>query len=142
MAHSAFRTKEDVLRYFLAFSSNDFAGFSGFYAPDVRMILGDKVSLNGGPDAIVDFFQKWRKSINEHLDVDHIVLDEHGCAIRATATFTAIVDLNEGFMDWGPPVPKGGGYRRKYIVFYTLNGDAKVTSIQAARMGDVEVFKP
>lgn len=45
-------------------------------------------------------------------------------------------------MSWGPPVPKGGGYRRNYVIFYTLNANAKVTSIQAARIGEPEVLKP
>lgn len=45
-------------------------------------------------------------------------------------------------MGWGPPVPKGEGYRRNYVIYYTLNENAKVTSIQAARIGEAEVLKP
>lgn len=94
MSDSVFRTKDDVARYISAFSKNDFAGFSVFYAPDVRMVLNERVAVEGSGN-IVEFFEKARRTVNERIDVDHIVLDDSGCAIRCTATFTALVDLTE-----------------------------------------------
>lgn len=93
-AGQSFRTKEDVHKYLGFFSENQFDKASQFWAPNVRVHLGDVIIE--GREENIKFFAKQRESgMNEKVVPSEIMLDEGSCALRCDVTFTAQKDFPE-----------------------------------------------
>ncbi|KAH7112073.1 hypothetical protein B0J11DRAFT_511865 [Dendryphion nanum] len=133
------RSRDDFNHYINAFNNNDTPVYSAYYASDCEMCLGP-LALNG-IDAIKQFFAVGRTQISEHVDPELVLMDGNLLAITATITFTAKVELKEGFADIGPPVPQGGGYITVFAIFYELNDRGQFKKVYAGRVKPAKVFK-
>ncbi|KAF4314279.1 hypothetical protein GTA08_BOTSDO00728 [Botryosphaeria dothidea] len=129
---SSVRTREDLDRYIVAFNTNDYDTYASFYSPDVEMNLGATVVK--GKDEIIKWFKEARKRILEYLEVEHVFIGEKAVALTEDITFTALIDFDEPFYDVGPPVQKGGGYKAPFVIFYDLDEQGRMKTLNAGRI--------
>lgn len=113
--------------YLAAFNRGDFAGFSAYYAPDVRF-HGQAATLEGAP-AVVAFYRQVRARIDETVELLSFV----GTPGRIAAEIRTTLAARE---DW-PDFPTGAlmkGQRRASINFamYEIEGGL-FTRIRSAR---------
>ncbi len=122
-------TREEFQRYLDAFNTDDFDGFSSFYAEDVDFRLGDRKHIVGR-QGIVDFYRAVKQHIREELRIIDIVLGETGVGLHVYTRFTTIRDWPD-FELW--PTQAGDVREIESLVLYTLNGAGKFTHIRSAR---------
>lgn len=90
---TAIRSREDFDKYLAAFNSSDFDSYSGYYASNAVMGLGNFVIR--GRDDIMRFFRDSRQRISEHIDPVNVIITPGAVAVTAIITFTALVNLEE-----------------------------------------------
>ena len=115
-------------RYLAAFNGKDYAGFSAFYAPDVRF-FGQAATLEG-PQAVVDFYRMVHGRLDERVDLITFV---SGGPTRIMAEIRTTLVARE---DW-PDFPTGAfarGDRRQSLNFalYEIE-DGRFKRIRSAR---------
>lgn len=121
-------TEDDFRTYIAAFNARDFAGFSGYYAPDVEFNLGDRKRIVG-PQGIVDFYTGVFDHIAEELEVIDLIVAPDGAALHSRTKFTTIKDWPD-FELW--PTLKGDVRIVESINMYrTANG--KIVQIKSGR---------
>jgi len=98
-------------RYLAAFNARDYAGFSSYYAPDVRF-FGQAATLEG-PAAIVDFYRRVHSRLDEHVDLLTFV---SGAPTRIMAEMRTTLVAREDWLDF-PTGPLTRGQRRASINF-------------------------
>ena len=86
------RTRGDLDHYLSSFNTNDFDTFPRYYAPDVTIILDGKHTLNG-KDEVVNFFRNAREKVLEEVNLQSILLNKDGIAIKSEIKFTAIENI-------------------------------------------------
>lgn len=115
------------LAYIQAFNARDMEGFTKFYAPDVKFILGGTMQLVGRP-AIVEWYTHAWEKIEEHCEVRRIILDETGIATELETTFRAIADWPNFTAG---PLKAGDTLRRIGFIHYDI-GEGYFTRIATA----------
>lgn len=120
-------TREQYAEYLAAFNSNDFAGFTKFYADDVVLEL--PVATLRGRQAIVDFYTTVKAKVRETLTIGQFVSDERGLAVEADTVFEAIADAPDFVVR---PMKKGDRLHSVSFIFYEVR-DGKFSRIRSAR---------
>jgi hypothetical protein len=114
--------------YIAAFNAHDYAGFSAYYAPDVRF-FGQAATLEGAA-AVVAFYRSVQARIDETVELLNFV---SGAPSRVAAEIRTTLVARE---DW-PDFPTGAllrGQRRQSISFviYDIAG-GRFTRVRSAR---------
>lgn len=121
-------TPESRFRAYLeAFNSGDWATLAGFYAPDVRLVIGNGTELNGC-DAIIDFYRETAQRTRRRIEVVQCLATEKTLAAEIESEFMAIMDAPDFN---ARPMAKGDRYYVNSFVFYDFVGD-HYTRIRAA----------
>jgi hypothetical protein len=103
--------------YIAAFNARDVAGFTRFYAPDVRFSLGGRMTLDGRAAIIGWYGQAWRR-IREHCTIRRVIRDETGLAAELETLFLAEAD----WLDFtAGPLRVGDRLRRIGFIHYDIN---------------------
>ncbi len=123
--------RDEFQAYIDAFCRGDFAGFTRYYADDVRLSLaGGQVALRGR-DAIAAFYRDVFKRIRESLEVVYFVADGEHVAVEIKTEFTALEDAPDFTVR---PLRKGETARIVSFVHYRVRGGL-FTDIRACRYG-------
>ncbi|HTU10670.1 MAG TPA: nuclear transport factor 2 family protein [Allosphingosinicella sp.] len=115
-------------RYLAAFNGKDYAGFSAYYAPDVRF-FGQAATLEG-PRAIVDFYRGVHARLDERVDLVTFV---SGGPTRIMAEIRTTLVAREDWPDF-PTGPFTRGDRRQSLNFALYEiADGRFQRIRSAR---------
>ena len=121
-------TRDDFETYLAAFNAGDFAGFSRYYADDVKFHLGDRKQIVGAQN-IVEFYQRVFDHIDEDLEVIDMIVAPDGAALHSRTTFTTFKDWPD-FEVW--PTMKGDVRVVESINMYRTR-DGKITHVKSGR---------
>lgn len=113
--------------YLRAFNANDWDALRGFYAPDVRLVLGNGTELTGR-EAILDFYGKVKQQTRRTIEVLQCFADGETLAAEIESEFLAIEDAPDFAVR---PMARGARYYLNSFVFYDFEGD-HYTRIRAA----------
>ena len=114
-------------RYLAAFNGKDYAGFSAYYATEVRF-FGQAATLEG-PQAIVDFYRGVHARLDERVDLVTFV----GSPTRIMAEIRTTLVAREDWPDF-PTGPFVRGDRRQtlnFALYHIENG--RFTRVRSAR---------
>lgn len=116
-------------KYIELYNANDPA-FVQFYDENVVM---ETVPPLQGPKAIGDFRKTLSTYVNEHINVESYVSDEHGSAAQFIGEFTCVRDMPITALSglFGKAVLKGQVLRQRGIILYGVK-DGKFTFVRAA----------
>jgi len=121
-------TPEDRFRaYMRAFNASDWDRLRGFYAPDVRLVIGNGTELKGR-EAIIDFYGKVKSQTRRTIEIIQCFADGQTLAAELESEFLAIEDAPDFAVR---PMAKGDRYYLNSFVFYDFEG-ALYTRIRAA----------
>jgi hypothetical protein len=121
-------THEDRFRAYIdAFNRSDFDALRGFYAPDIRLVIGNGTELVGR-DAIVDFYRPVKAATQRTIEVLHCFYEDGVLAAELESEFLALQDLPDFVAG---PMRKGDRRYLNSVVFYEIDGD-QYTRIRAA----------
>lgn len=121
-------TSEDRFRaYMQAFNASDWDRLRGFYAPDVRLVIGNGTELKGR-EAIIDFYGKVKSQTRRTIEIIQCFADGRTLAAEIESEFLAIEDAPDFAVR---PMAKGDRYYLNSFVFYDFEG-ALYTRIRAA----------
>jgi len=121
-------TPEDRFRaYMQAFNASDWDRLRGFYAPDVRLVIGNGTELKGR-EAIIDFYGKVKSQTRRTIEIIQCFADGQTLAAELESEFLAIEDAPDFAVR---PMAKGDRYYLNSFVFYDFEG-ALYTRIRAA----------
>jgi ketosteroid isomerase-like protein len=121
-------TPEDRFHaYMQAFNASDWDRLRGYYAPDVRLVIGNGTELNGR-DAIIDFYGKVKSQTSRTIEIVQCFADGQTLAAEIESEFLAIEDAPEFAVQ---PMAKGDRYYLNSFVFYDFEGEL-YTRIRAA----------
>ena len=121
-------TPEDRFRaYMQAFNASDWDRLRGFYALDVRLVIGNGTELKGR-EAIIDFYGKVKSQTRRTIEILQCFADGQTLAAEIESEFLAIEDAPDFAVR---PMAKGDRYYLNSFVFYDFEG-AFYTRIRAA----------
>jgi len=121
-------TPEDrFCAYMRAFNASDWDRLRGFYAPDVRLVIGNGTELKGR-EAIIDFYGKVKSQTRRTIEIIQCFADGQTLAAEIESEFLAIEDAPDFAVR---PMAKGDRYYLNSFVFYDFEG-AHYTRIRAA----------
>jgi hypothetical protein len=121
-------TPEDRFRaYMQAFNASDWDRLRGFYAPDVRLVIGNGTELYGR-EAIIDFYSKVKSQTRRTIDILQCFAEGNTLAAEIESEFLAIEDAPDFAVR---PMAKGDRYYLNSFVFYDFQGPL-YTRIRAA----------
>ena len=121
-------TPEDRFRaYMAAFNASDWTRLRDFYAPDVRLVIGNGTELHGR-DAIIDFYGKVKTHTHRTIEILQCFAEGQTLAAEIESEFLAIEDAPDFAVR---PMAKGDRYYLNSFVFYDFEG-ALYTRIRAA----------
>ena len=121
-------TSEDRFRaYMQAFNASDWDRLRGFYAPDVRLVIGNGTELKGR-EAIIDFYGKVKSQTRRTIEIIQCFADGRTLAAEIESEFLAIEDAPDFAVR---PMAKGDRYYLNSFVFYDFEGE-HYTRIRAA----------
>ena len=121
-------TPEDrFCAYMQAFNASDWDRLRGFYAPDVRLVIGNGTELKGR-EAIIDFYGKVKSQTRRTIEIIQCFADGRTLAAEIESEFLAIEDAPDFAVR---PMAKGDRYYLNSFVFYDFEG-ALYTRIRAA----------
>jgi hypothetical protein len=121
-------TPEDRFRAYIdAFNRSDYEALCRFYAPDVRLVIGNGTELIGR-DAIVDFYKPVKAATRRTIEVVQCFHDGNVLAAELESEFLALEDL-PAFV--AGPMHKGDRRYLNSLVLYDFEGD-HYTRIRAA----------
>lgn len=121
-------TPEDRFRaYMQAFNASDWDRLRGFYAPDVRLVIGNGTELYGHK-AIIDFYSKVKSQTRRTIDILQCFAEGNTLAAEIESEFQAIEDAPDFAVR---PMAKGDRYYLNSFVFYDFQGPL-YTRIRAA----------
>jgi hypothetical protein len=113
--------------YMQAFNASEWGALRGYYAPDVRLVIGNGTELNGR-DAIVDFYSQVKRQTRRTIEIVQCFADEHMLAAEIESEFVALEDAPDFAVR---PMLKGDRYYLNSFVFYDFEGE-QYTRIRAA----------
>jgi len=121
-------TPEDRFRtYMQAFNAGDWDRLRDYYAPDVRLVIGNGTELNGR-DAIIDFYGKVKSQTRRTIEIVQCFADGQTLAAEIESEFLAMEDAPDFAVR---PMAKGDRYYLNSFVFYDFEGTL-YTRIRAA----------
>jgi hypothetical protein len=113
--------------YIDAFNAADWERLREFYAPDVRLVIGNGTELEGA-DAIVDFYAKVKTQTRRTIEILQCFTDGQTLAAEIESEFLAVGDAPDFPLR---PMAKGDRYYLNSFVFYDFQ-DTQYTRIRAA----------
>ena len=121
-------TPEARFRAYLgAFNAGDWDALRHFYAPDVRLVIGNGTELNGR-EAIIDFYRKVNQQVRRTIEIIQCFGAGNTLAAEIESEFLAIQDAPDFA---ARPMALGDRYYLNSFVFYD-SGDEHYTRIRAA----------
>lgn len=129
-------TPEERFRaYITAFNAGNWPALVEFYAPAIKLVIGNGTELIGR-EAIVAFYAQVRSQARRTIKIVDCFHDGEVLAAELESEFVALDDL-PGFQ--GRPMRRGDRYYVNSLVLYELSED-RFTRIRAATM--VREFRP
>jgi len=126
---------ERFRRYIDAFNAGDWDRLTGFYAPDVRLVIGNGTELVGRA-AIVAFYEEVRAKARRTIRIVDCFSDGHVLAAELESEFVALVDA----LDFAAhPLRQGDRYYINSLALYDFD-ETFFTRIRAATM--VREYRP
>ena len=113
--------------YLHAFNSSDWDRLRGFYAPDVRLVIGNGTELNGR-EAIIDFYRKVNQQVSRTIEIVQCFASGNTLAAEIESEFLAARDAPDFAVR---PMVRGDRYYLNSFVFYDFEGE-HYTRIRAA----------
>ena len=113
--------------YLQAFNTGNWDALRGFYAPDVRLVIGNGTELNGR-EAIIDFYRKANQHVRRTIEIVQCFGDGNTLAAEIESEFIAIRDAPDFA---ARPMARGDRYYLNSFVFYDSEGE-HYTRIRAA----------
>jgi hypothetical protein len=113
--------------YLQAFNASDWDTLRRFYAPDVRLVIGNGTELTGC-EAIMDFYTKVKQQSRRTIEIVQCFADEETLAAEIESEFLAIEDAPDFA---ARPMARGDRYYLNSFVFYDFNVE-HYTRIRAA----------
>jgi len=113
--------------YMQAFNASDWKALRDYYAPDVRLVIGNGTELNGR-DAILAFYGKVKRQTRRTIEVVQCFADGQTLAAEIESEFLAVEDVPDFAVR---PMAKGDRYYLNSFVFYDFEGE-HYTRIRAA----------
>ena len=113
--------------YLQAFNTSDWDRLRGFYAPDVRLVIGNGTELVGR-EAIIDFYSVVKEQTRRTIKMLQCVADARTLAAELESEFVVIKDAPDFA---ARPMAKGDRYYINSFVFYDFEGE-HYTRIRAA----------
>ena len=113
--------------YLHSFNNGDWAALRGFYAPDVRLVIGNGTELTGC-EAILDFYAGVRRRARRTIEMVQCLASESTLAAEIESEFVALEDMADFI---GQPMARGDRYYLNSFVFYDFAGN-HYTRIRAA----------
>ena len=121
-------TPEERFRAYLhAFNTGNWNALRDFYAPAVRLVIGNGTELNGR-EAIIDFYQKVNERVRRTIDIVQCFGNANTLAAEIESEFVAIQDAPDFAVR---PMVRGDRYYLNSFVFYDSEG-GQYTRIRAA----------
>jgi len=126
-------TKDDFAAYLTALDAHDYDAFTRYYTSDVRLYQPDGQVLDR--DGIVTFERSAAEVWDWRMDVQQIVIDDEGIALRARMYGPFRVDAPEIFGPGPSGSPKAGEiWQDEFVMLYKLR-DAKIAELHFADIG-------
>ncbi|MEO9130574.1 MAG: nuclear transport factor 2 family protein [Sphingomonas sp.] len=113
--------------YLNAFNTSDWDALRGFYAPNIRLVIGNGTEL-AGREAIIDFYRGVKQHVQRTIEIIQCFADGDTLAAEIESEFLAIQDAPDFA---GRPLARGDRYYLNSFVFYNLAGE-QYTRIRAA----------
>jgi len=113
--------------YIQTFNASDWDALRDYYAPDVRLVIGNGTQLIGR-DAILAFYNKVKRQTRRTVEILQCFADGNTLAAEIESEFLAIEDA-PNFAS--RPLAKGDRFYLNSFVFYDFDG-AQYTRIRAA----------
>jgi hypothetical protein len=121
-------TPEERFRaYMQAFNESDWDALRDFYAPDIRLIIGNGTEL-AGCEAIVEFYSKVKQQTRRTIEIIQCFADGNVLAAEIESEFLAVEDAPDFAVR---PMARGDRYYLNSFVLYDFEGD-RYTRIRAA----------
>lgn len=121
-------TAEERFRaYMAAFNASDWAALRGYYAPAIRLVIGNGTELVGR-EAIVDFYAQVKRQTRRTIQIVQCFAEGDTLAAELESEFLAIEDAPDFAVR---PMAKGDRYYINSFVLYDSEGD-QYTRIRAA----------
>lgn len=129
-------TERDLRDYFAAFNSNDFDGFTRYYADN--LVFEGRGRLFKNRDEMVNFYRKVKSRIRETVTLKEVVVGRNEMAIEIETELDAFEDWLD--MPTGP-IRKGERHRSQNFVWYEIE-NKKFVHIRSARYRRIEDWEP
>jgi len=113
--------------YLQAFNTSNWEALRAYYAPDVRLVIGNGTELDGR-DAIIDFYSQVKRQTRRTIEVVQCFADGQTLAAEIESEFLAVEDVPDFAVR---PMAKGDRYYLNSFVFYDFEGE-HYTRIRAA----------
>jgi len=113
--------------YLRAFNTHDWDRLRGFYAPNVRLVIGNGTELVGR-EAIIDFYTRVNRQTRRTIEIVQCLASEAVLAAEIASEFLALEDVPDFTAQ---PLARGDRYYLNSFVFYDFVGD-HYTRIRAA----------
>jgi len=113
--------------YIRAFNAADWEALAGYYAPDIRLVIGNGTELNGR-DAIIRFYSQVKRQTRRTIEIVQCFSEAQTLAAEIESEFLAVEDAPAFAVR---PMAKGDRYYLNSFVFYDFEG-AHYTRIRAA----------
>ena len=114
--------------YLNTFNNRDWAALRDFYAPDVRLVIGNGTELTGR-EAILDFYAEVTRRTRRTIEIVQCFASGSTLAAEIESEFVALEDMADFI---GQPMARGGDrYYLNSFVFYDFAGN-HYTRIRAA----------
>lgn len=113
-------TAEERFRaYMAAFNASDWAALRGYYAPDIRLVIGNGTELVGR-EAIVDFYAQVKRQTRRTIQIVQCFAEGSTLAAELESEFLAVEDAPDFAVR---PMAKGDRYYINSFVLYDSDGD-------------------
>lgn len=113
--------------YLHAFNTCDWDRLRGFYAPDVRLVIGNGTELVGR-EAIIDFYTRMNRQTRRTIEIVQCLANQVTLAAEIESEFLALEDIPDFVAQ---PLARGDRYYLNSFVFYEFSGE-QYTRIRAA----------
>lgn len=113
--------------YMHTFNQSDWDALRGFYAPDIRLVIGNGTELVGR-EAIVEFYSKVKRQTRRTIEIIQCFAEGDMLAAEIESEFLAVEDAPDFAVR---PMARGDRYYLNSFVFYEFAGD-QYTRIRAA----------
>ena len=113
--------------YLQAFNAGDWTALRDFYAPDVRLVIGNGTELIGR-ETILDFYAEVTRRTRRTIEIVQCFASGSTLAAEIESEFLALEDVPDFASQ---PLARGDRYYLNSFVFYDFAGD-QYTRIRAA----------